>query len=339
MPPAPHSDPISALKKQLEDEEGERRLRLPQMLDRAICYSREACRAELRREPSDDEFYGRWATLFKEVGKQLYAANLFHRIEEFRAGECSFEQKLAGAWLLCACNPIRPLATMRSMLQQYERHHRQIRICLLTFAKEVVSLGGRPGPTEAGRTGQREESGKSGEKTKLRSWTQEDLDAAIREYKAHRAGSYKDLVEGVRQGRAGATKSARKLFGRNAIARALGVRAKAMVTKSEAWQEIARELKLSRVPAGHRRLNKSKRVGSDIGLEQQAREQDDPTAEAAMRREAIALARENLPVRVAEPIIERLERGDITVQAAYELIGLTAAQAKDDKTRKILPSP
>jgi hypothetical protein len=146
MPPAPHSDPISALKKQLEDEEGERRLRLPQMLDRAICYSREACRAELGREPSDDEFYGRWATLFKEVGKELYAANLFHRIEEFRAGECSFEQKLAGAWLLCACNPIRPLATMRSMLQQHERHHRQIRICLLRFAKEVTSVETRRGP-------------------------------------------------------------------------------------------------------------------------------------------------------------------------------------------------
>src|SRR5262249_12606109 len=66
----------------------------------------------------------------------------------------------------------------------------------------------------------------------LHSWTQPDLDGAIREYKAKRAAQYNDLVEGVRQGKPGAQKAARQLFGRNAIARALGVKARAMVTKS-----------------------------------------------------------------------------------------------------------
>ncbi len=55
-----------------------------------------------------------------------------------------------------------------------------------------------------------------------RSWTQTDLDDAIQRYKAQRSSNYSELVSNVKQGKAGAKKSARAMFGRNAIVRALG---------------------------------------------------------------------------------------------------------------------
>jgi hypothetical protein len=68
----------------------------------------------------------------------------------------------------------------------------------------------------------------------LRSWTQKELDKAIRQYKAERAASYADLLDAVRRNKPGAKKKAQEIYGRNAIARALGVKAKAMVSKSPA---------------------------------------------------------------------------------------------------------
>ncbi|MCL2646270.1 MAG: hypothetical protein FWD61_04585 [Phycisphaerales bacterium] len=69
-------------------------------------------------------------------------------------------------------------------------------------------------------------------KSELQSWTQTDLDNAIRQYKADRSAAYADLCEAVRKGSAAAKKKAKEVYGRNAIARALGVKSKAMVSKS-----------------------------------------------------------------------------------------------------------
>ena len=67
------------------------------------------------------------------------------------------------------------------------------------------------------------------------SYTQKELDAEIRSYKAKRANNYDDLVEQVGKGKTGAKKAARKMFGRNAVAKALRVRSPTMVSNSKVW--------------------------------------------------------------------------------------------------------
>jgi len=172
----------------------------------------------------------------------------------------------------------------------------------------------------------------------FRSWTQSELDMAIREYKAKRASSYRDMVEGVKQGKPGARKSARKVFGRNAIARALGVKARAMVSRSKPWQEIAQELSLSWCRT-RIRLARSKRVGQEAALEQKSEECGDTTQDAVFRREVINLARQRLPMSEADALIEKLEKGEATAEGAHQVIELYQDQQKDAKQRKIHPTP
>jgi hypothetical protein len=169
-----------------------------------------------------------------------------------------------------------------------------------------------------------------------RSWTQSDLDDAIQEYKAKRASTYTDLVEGVKCGRAGAKKSAQKLFGRNALARALGVRSPAMVTNSPVWQRIANELRLrGRSRKGHHAVKQ--RIGVDIALEEQAIAAGGSAVDEVVRRETIALIEKSMPSAEAEATVEKLQRGDITDDQARDLIKLTADQKRDDRARKIRP--
>jgi hypothetical protein len=175
----------------------------------------------------------------------------------------------------------------------------------------------------------------------LRSWTQPDLDAAIREYKAKRATQYNELVEGIRQGRPGAQKAARQLYGRNAIARALGVKARAMVSKSEPWQEIAAELQLSRSRNSCPPFKRSKRIGLSIAEEKKAL--DDlgraQVLDQLVHKETIALLQRKLPPEVAEEAIWKLERGEMTDDGARELIDLYQLQQQDDKAKKVRRSP
>ena len=60
----------------------------------------------------------------------------------------------------------------------------------------------------------------SGNETKLRSYTQDDLDDDIRKYKAKHAKSYADMCDAIAKGLKGAKKNAQERFGRNAIVRA-----------------------------------------------------------------------------------------------------------------------
>jgi hypothetical protein len=165
--------------------------------------------------------------------------------------------------------------------------------------------------------------GKRRSKGSTRSWTQPDLDEAIREYKAKRAPRYQELVEAVRRGDKGAKVSAQKMFGRNAIARELGVRATAMVSESTAWVEIAMDLGLflarDRVK-GMRGARRSGKIGMEIALEQQAVAAADVTDPAASlkraeRAETLRLIRQ-LPDKLAEPILSKYEAGEITDEQA-----------------------
>jgi len=154
----------------------------------------------------------------------------------------------------------------------------------------------------------------------LQSWTQPKLDAAIREYIAHRAGPLKSLTEAVQANRKGAVDAARKVFGRNVIAEALRVRSRAMVSKSEPWKEIADDLRLR--PDGLRRLNNSNKTGFDIATEEKAASTGDPVADEVERRDAINFVRKKLKGERADAIVERLERGDISPDDAEEMVNM-----------------
>jgi len=169
-----------------------------------------------------------------------------------------------------------------------------------------------------------------------RSWTKADLDEAIREYKAKRASTYNDLVSALKQGKAGAKKSARELFGRNAIVRALGVRSAAMVSGSPVWQAIADELGLRGRSTAHRH---PQRIGFDIALEDQAEATSEPVLDQTIQRETIRLIEKSMPAKEAEATIEKLQRGDLTDDAARELVEVLVQQQQDDRNCKVRQAP
>ncbi|HOI54064.1 MAG TPA: hypothetical protein PLP01_02335 [Phycisphaerae bacterium] len=131
-----------------------------------------------------------------------------------------------------------------------------------------------------------------------RPWTQPDLNKAILEFKAQRAAAFKELVDALQSGRPGADKTAKELYGRNAIARALGVKSPCMVSRSPAWVGIARELGIplarDRQAMGTRRTRQAGKIGMGMADEQKS-------AEAAKANEGT----ENAP---AESVLEKAER-------------------------------
>jgi hypothetical protein len=85
-----------------------------------------------------------------------------------------------------------------------------------------------------------------------RSWTAGELNEAIREYRAKRASTIEQFTSVLENPNAKTSQknrirqNARKLFGRNAIARALGVKSPRMVGESSAWKALAGMLQLPR---------------------------------------------------------------------------------------------
>ncbi len=155
-----------------------------------------------------------------------------------------------------------------------------------------------------------------------RSYTQGQMDNAIREYKARRASNYDELVKRVEAGAKGAKKAAQEMFGRNAIANALGARAPAMVTKSPVWHEIARELQLpSKVTSGHG-ASRQVKMGLDMALERQADTQEDEVVIRAIRNEMCDRIRSTLGADEAEATIEKYRRGDMTEEDVEEMLTL-----------------
>lgn len=193
-----------------------------------------------------------------------------------------------------------------------------------------------PGPTQ-NQTISSEPKKSPAAKANVRSWTQPDLNDAIRKYQAQRASGYRDLLEGVRAGRPGAKKAAQKMFGRNAIARELQVKAPAMVTNSPVWQAIADEL---RIPRGKDRNQKaSQKVGLNIAIEQQALETAKSGIELVVQDETLRLIRKSMSDAEAEPLVEQLQRGDITDDQAREIVSMTRDQKRDQRSRKVSGNP
>jgi hypothetical protein len=180
-------------------------------------------------------------------------------------------------------------------------------------------------------------------KPERRSWTQADLDAAIRQYKADRAKSYADLCDAITSGRVGAKKKAQEIYGRNAIARALNVSAPAMVSKSPVWVAIAKELGLplnrSRTVQGTRHTQRPGKIGHEAAVEEKSATPEEGAdnapaeqqLETAERQETIrlinALARagKNAKEKIrnektATDIHEKLQRDEYTDDQARQII-------------------
>jgi hypothetical protein len=223
---------------------------------------------------------------------------------------------------------------------------REIHACALAWAdrqrmKADLAAGGRIKKATARRL----------RKPNVRAWTQDDLDKAIAEYKAQRAATYRDLVDGVRRNQRGAKKAARDVYGRNAVARALGVKSPSMVSRSLVWHQLAKELGLElyreKKSKGMRHTKQTGRIGLAIALEQksveaakaaeEAESEDTPadTMEVdAARQETIrqinrlARAGKNPRTRAeneqaAEDLLKKLQRGEITDDEARQVVELT----------------
>jgi hypothetical protein len=180
-----------------------------------------------------------------------------------------------------------------------------------------------------------------------RSWTQPALDAAIRQYIAKRGPALKSLTEAVQSNRKGAAESARKMFGRNEIARALGVKSPAMVTYSEAWQEISDELHLRPRPDGYRGLKRSGKIGFEKAVEDKAGDVGDTVADAVEEREAvenvggevteraaIAHVRKHLTGYEADEIIAGIRRGDVPPERVVKLVETLLTRRDDTRPRR-----
>jgi hypothetical protein len=180
--------------------------------------------------------------------------------------------------------------------------------------------------------------------SKLVSWTQPDLDKAIRQYKADRAARYKELCDAVKRNNPRAKKDAQAQYGRNAIARALNVRSKTMVSKSTAWLAIAKDLGFplhrERHAKGTRRTQTPGRIGYDIAIEDKsatpAEGSDHAPAEqpleSAERQETIrrinAMTRSGSEQervdrqKTADDLIQSLQRGDRTDDQVRQIVEL-----------------
>lgn len=168
-------------------------------------------------------------------------------------------------------------------------------------------------------------------KAEKQSWTQDDLDGAIRKYKADRAERYRDLAQAVKDRGEKAVKDARKLFGRNVIAKHFGVKSSSMVSKSQAWIAIAEELRIRGQPRKEpRSATLGSRIGLDIALEEKSRddrhEDSEELRDARIDKESVEQEIGELPDELAQPIFDKFLAGTLTISMARAEIMKTADQ-------------
>jgi hypothetical protein len=167
---------------------------------------------------------------------------------------------------------------------------------------------------------------RTGEAPCVRSWTQSDLDNEIRKYKAERAHKFAELRDAIAKKSKVALKAAVKLFGRNAIARALECKSRAMVGKSLPWIAMADDLGLPR-----KRGARPKRVGMKIALEEtgaKAADVGDEVGESELRAQI-----RGLPAEIREDLQSKLRKGEMTPEQAQEVIKLHENQKRDSTSK------
>ena len=195
-----------------------------------------------------------------------------------------------------------------------------IKWCASDEAKQLERRrGGKKSPEPAGK----------------RSWTQPELDEAIEKYKVGRSANFSELVERVAKGSRGAKKAAQEMFGRNAVARALGARSPTMVGKSPVWREIRDALGLGRTSRGAK-------IGHDVAVESQSVARGDVTVEEASRRETLSRIETELSAATTpgekdslSAIRDRLESGTMSDDEARKTLELFGDQTEDSRSRKV----
>ena len=196
-----------------------------------------------------------------------------------------------------------------------------------------------------------------------RSWTQPELDEAIGQYKANRAARFKEMLSVLdnprvperRRRRRGpwgprgperrkrlVRREAHRMFGRNAVARALGVKSAKMVSQSSVWVQIADTLGLARRRRGRSSQPRTgrQRLGLEIASERASLEAPETAthaaADAALRREE----RETTLARIrklaqsgrkdarenAKALYEKYEAGEMTDDQARQTVEVLLEQ-------------
>lgn len=156
-----------------------------------------------------------------------------------------------------------------------------------------------------------------------RGWKQEDLDDAI--WKLTADGDYQRLLKRYQKGDSSAKNEARALYGRNAIARRLGVNDPKMVGKSPAWTQIADDFDIPLQRDRSTGVAKRKKVGLDIAEEEKAESRatdDAPDRRLEEKEELAALERKarDLPEPQRDAILKAVRSEGMSPKEAQECI-------------------
>ena len=172
-----------------------------------------------------------------------------------------------------------------------------------------------------------------------RSWTQPDLDEAIRTYKAKRGALFQRFVSLLDDPKTSASrkrslrKDAQKKFGRNAIARALGVKSAKMVSHSQPWISMAELLGLPRQAgktAGPSRPRR--RIGEEIAVEQASMAAADEGEDTSVDTGIIRAEREKTLRQIR--MLAKSEHADAKPKAEALLGDYEADEMTDDEVRQ-----
>lgn len=186
------------------------------------------------------------------------------------------------------------------------------------------------------RQANRDDRKQSKTKLGLVSWTQDELNNAIREYKASHSRQYSEIKEAIEEGKSGAAKAATTVFGRNAIVRALKVKSPPMVGNSPAWIAIAEDLRLPLKrgrATGTRHTRRPGKIGFDMAVEEASLSMmpDSESSDDGKQRETIRLidgmarlgktAAQKAKCReYSESLKQKLRNGSCTDDQAREIV-------------------
>ena len=154
---------------------------------------------------------------------------------------------------------------------------------------------------------------KTGKKKRNRTKVTDDqIEAEIRAYVARNEVAYNRFKKARAEAQPKSEQHARKMFGRNALAKAVskafGQRISgSRISATAAWGKIKQELLLDDAPGENHRGVK---IGMGIAIEQAAEEAGDTTQRDVLDRELIVRMEKELPEDAASELISRYQLGD-----------------------------
>lgn len=160
---------------------------------------------------------------------------------------------------------------------------------------------------------------KKNKRTDERSWTQPELDAAI----CTEIRNYNTMIAAAKRGNAGAKKEVRKIFGRNHLATHLKMKpgSRGMVTKSNPWLELAKDVGL------RRKSLRGAKMGLKIAMEKKADADDSTVADEVIRNETVTILKSAIQSTNGSEqkqgltdLLEKYTLGDVTDNQARTIV-------------------